>query len=221
MNKLIDGKRYNTETAEVVVLVTPNMHPDVQSESLIDSDSFFKLMRKSTGEYFIYKHERRCDWEDPYLYWDDIEPMSSLEDALTYIYDKIKSDYYLLKESESSIYPVHNPPEDIIFNRSYASSRAVWELNINWLVDLFTNADFLDLTSSVKKILGYIGEIENSISGYKKSVSIMIPYRLLEYIDSRVDETSTRTDVIVGMLSELKARSQMDFHIDWEAYDEV
>lgn len=200
MNKIIDGKRYNTKTAETVILLSPNKNDDVLSESLLYLDSFIQLMRKSTGEYFIYKHIGYYD-EGPY-YNDEIIPKSSLEDGLLDIYQLLTSDgFYLANSDENNL------------SRQELQSLSFWTFNDGWLVDLIESSDVIDLGSDESAIISYIGEIERSNLGVKQSVSIMIPKVLLNYIDSHVDSDTNRTDVIVGMLSELKARRQMDFDI--------
>lgn len=200
MNKIIDGKRYNTKTAETVILLSPNKNDDVLSESLLYLDSFIQLMRKSTGEYFIYKHIG-CYDEGPY-YNDEIIPKSSLEDGLSDIYQLLTSDgFYLANSDENNL------------SRQELQSLSFWTFNDGWLVDLIESSDVIDLDSDESAIISYIGEIESSNLGVKQSVSIMIPKVLLNYIDSHVDSDTNRTDVIVGMLSELKARRQMDFDI--------
>lgn len=200
MNKIIDGKRYNTKTAETVILLSPNKNGDVLSESLLYLDSFIQLMRKSTGEYFIYKHIGYYD-EGPY-YNDEIIPKSSLEDGLSDIYQLLTSDgFYLANSDENNL------------SRQELQSLSFWTFNDGWLVDLIESSDVIDLGSDESAIISYIGEIERSNLGVKQSVSIMIPKVLLNYIDSHVDSDTNRTDVIVGMLSELKARRQMDFDI--------
>lgn len=200
MNKIIDGKRYNTKTAETVILLSPNKNGDVLSESLLYLDSFIQLMRKSTGEYFIYKHIGYYD-EGPY-YNDEIIPKSSLEDGLSDIYQLLTSDgFYLANSDENNL------------SRQELQSLSFWTFNDGWLVDLIESSDVIDLDSDESAIISYIGEIERSNLGVKQSVSIMIPKVLLNYIDSHVDSDTNRTDVIVGMLSELKARRQMDFDI--------
>ena len=209
MNKIIDGKRYNTKTAETVILLSPNKNDDVLSESLLYLDSFIQLMRKSTGEYFIYKHIGYYD-EGRY-YNDEIIPKSSLEDGLSDIYQLLTSDGFYL--ADSGIFFKSSDFDENNLSRQELQSLSFWMFNDGWLVDLIESSDVIDLDSDESAIISYIGEIESSNLGVKQSVSIMIPKVLLNYIDSHVDSDTNRTDVIVGMLSELKARRQMDFDI--------
>lgn len=206
---IIDGKRYNRKTAETVILLSPNKNDDILSESLLYLDSFIQLMRKSTGEYFIYKHIG-CYDEGRY-YNDEIIPKSSLEDGLSDIYQLLTSDGFYL--ADSGVFFKSSDFDENSLSRQELQSLSFWTFNDGWLVDLIESSDVIDLDSDESAIISYIGEIESSNLGVKQSVSIMIPKVLLNYIDSHVDSDTNRTDVIVGMLSELKARRQMDFDI--------
>lgn len=78
MKKIIDGKKYDTETAEL--LAEYNNGPEV--------DNYYELLclyRKKTGEYFVYGQT------GPHEYW---HPLADELEAQEYCLNKFSVDTY-------------------------------------------------------------------------------------------------------------------------------
>jgi hypothetical protein len=83
MKKIINGKKYDTETAEYISFGQWRVNS-------VNHNQKETLYKKKTGEYFLF-HEKRTTWGNIYDY-EDIEPIS-LEYAKTWV-EKHDNEHY-------------------------------------------------------------------------------------------------------------------------------